>query len=58
MEAVSSSETLISYRITTQSRNPEDLDLSLQRRENLKSRNDESWWQHDSEALEPCNFYA
>jgi hypothetical protein len=37
MEAARSSETLVSYHITTWRHNPEDLDLNLHRRENLKS---------------------
>jgi hypothetical protein len=42
MEAARSSETLVSYRNTARRHNPEDLDLNLQRSENLKSRNLES----------------
>jgi len=38
MEAVRSSEMLLSYRNTTRSHNTEDLDLNLHRRKDLKSR--------------------
>jgi hypothetical protein len=38
MEAARSSETLVSYRGTTQPHNPGDLDVNLHRRENLKPR--------------------
>jgi hypothetical protein len=38
MEAAFSSETYVSY-IITQHHNPEELDLNLHRRENLKPRN-------------------
>jgi hypothetical protein len=34
-----SSETLVSYHITTRRHNPEVLDLNLQRRDNFKPRN-------------------
>jgi hypothetical protein len=39
MEAAKDSETLVSYRNAKQRHNPEDLDLNLHRRENLKCRN-------------------
>jgi len=38
LEAAIFSETLVTYRNTTRRQNPEDLDLNLHRRENLKSR--------------------
>jgi len=38
-EAARPSETLVFCRYTTRSHNPEDLDLNLRRRENLKPRN-------------------
>jgi hypothetical protein len=37
-EAASSSETLVSYHNTRRRHSPEDLNLNLHRRENLKSR--------------------
>jgi len=39
MEATRSSETLLSYRITTERHNPEYGDMNLHRRENLICRN-------------------
>jgi len=36
--AASFSETMVSYHNTTRRHNPDDLDLNLHRRENLKSR--------------------
>jgi hypothetical protein len=41
MEAARSSETSVSYHITTRRHNPEDRDLNPHRRENLKFRTDE-----------------
>jgi Co/Zn/Cd efflux system component len=38
IEAARSSETLVSYHDTTQHQNPKDLDMDLQRRENLRIR--------------------
>jgi hypothetical protein len=38
MEAARTSETLVSYRNTTQRHNPDELDLNLHLRENIKSR--------------------
>jgi len=38
MEVIRPSETLVSCRSTTQRHNPEDLDLCLRYRENLRSR--------------------
>jgi hypothetical protein len=38
MEAAMSSETSVSYRITTRRHNPEDRDLNLHRHEDLNSR--------------------
>jgi len=38
MEAARTSETLVSYHNTTLRHSPEDLDMNLHRRENLKSR--------------------
>jgi len=38
MEAARTSETLVSYHITTRHHGPEDHDLNIWRRENLKSR--------------------
>jgi hypothetical protein len=38
MEAAKFPETSVPYRNTTRGHNPEDLDLNLYRRENLKSR--------------------
>jgi len=37
MEAAQSSETLVSYHISTRGHNPEDHDMNLQRRESLKT---------------------
>jgi hypothetical protein len=39
IDAERSSETLVTYHITTRSYNPEDRDLNLKRPENLKSLN-------------------
>jgi hypothetical protein len=36
MEAARSSETLVSYHITTRRHNPEDYDLNLHRRDKVK----------------------
>jgi hypothetical protein len=38
-----SSETSVTYHTTTRCANPEDLDLNLHYRENLKSRSDENY---------------
>jgi hypothetical protein len=38
MEAASPSKTLVFYHFTARCHNPEDLDLNVHRRENLKSR--------------------
>jgi len=40
METALSSETVVSYHITTRHHEPEDLDLNFYRRENIESR---SW---------------
>jgi len=55
MEAGRSSETLVTYRITTRRHNPEDHDVNLHRRVNLKSRDkqkyDSAEWHCELETL-------
>jgi len=44
MQAAWSSETMVSYQNSTRRQNPEDLDLNLHRRENLRHRIAGSWY--------------
>jgi len=43
MEAAKPSETLVSHHVAISCHNPEDIDLNLHRRENVKSRHLSNW---------------